>query len=297
MSMPDTSRAWRGYLELVRPPNVATALGDVLAGFAIAGLAPWAALPWLLVATACLYAGGVALNDVCDRAIDAEERPERPLPSGRVSVAAGRRIAIALLLAGVTAAAFAGVRPAMVALVIVALVVLYDTWGKRQPAVGPINMGLCRGANLLLGAAVTPDFFELGWRPALLVTVYIASITLLSRAEVAGGARRTAAFVFGLGLGVTTALAFVSLRAVDVMSMTGAMALTALFGWRVLSALWAVCRTPEPQVIRYAVKTGVLSLVLADGIIAASYAGMIYCLALLATAFLAGRLARAFAVT
>src|SRR6188472_1418057 len=100
------------YLELVRPANVATALADVLAGFAIAGLVPWRALPWLLVATSCLYAGGVVLNDVFDRQIDAIERPERPLPSGRAGVGSATALGAALLTLGVGAAAQAGARPA-----------------------------------------------------------------------------------------------------------------------------------------------------------------------------------------
>src|SRR6186713_1838216 len=85
------------YLELVRPANVATALGDVLAGFAVAGLGNPGALPWLLVSTACLYAGGVVLNDVFDRNVDAVERPERPLPSGRVAVSHASAVGAGLL--------------------------------------------------------------------------------------------------------------------------------------------------------------------------------------------------------
>ena len=75
----------RPYVELLRPPNVTTALGDVLAGYAVAGRGQPQALPPLLMATMCLYAGGVVLNDVCDVDIDRIERPERPIPSGRVS--------------------------------------------------------------------------------------------------------------------------------------------------------------------------------------------------------------------
>ena len=74
----------RGYLELLRPPNVVTAIADVLAGYAVAGRSNPRALPWLIGATVCLYAGGVVLNDFFDRHLDAVERPERPIPSGRV---------------------------------------------------------------------------------------------------------------------------------------------------------------------------------------------------------------------
>src|SRR5262245_28086746 len=90
----------RGYVELLRPANVITALTDVLAGFAIAGLASPKALPWLLLATACLYAGGVVLNDVFDRRIDANERPERPIPSGRVPVRHAALLGGGLLVVG-----------------------------------------------------------------------------------------------------------------------------------------------------------------------------------------------------
>src|SRR6187402_2854277 len=95
----------RAYLTLLRPANVVTALADVLAGAAVAG-APWSpSMPWLLGSTACLYAGGVVMNDVADRAIDAVERPERPIPSGAVSAGAAGRLGLALLVAGVALSA------------------------------------------------------------------------------------------------------------------------------------------------------------------------------------------------
>ena len=94
----------RGYLELLRPANVVTAIADVLAGYAVAGRSHPQALPWLVGATMCLYAGGVVLNDVFDRHIDAVERPERPIPSGRVSVPRAATLGASLLTAGVLAA-------------------------------------------------------------------------------------------------------------------------------------------------------------------------------------------------
>src|SRR5215218_7927386 len=97
----------RPYLELLRPANVATALGDVLAGFALAGLGNRPSLPWLLLATVCLYGGGIVLNDVFDRDLDRAERPERPIPSGRVGVAQAATFGGALLIVGVGAAAMA----------------------------------------------------------------------------------------------------------------------------------------------------------------------------------------------
>jgi 4-hydroxybenzoate polyprenyltransferase len=287
--------AWRAYLELARPANVATALGDVLAGFAVAGLANPAALPGLLIATASLYAGGVILNDVFDRDLDARERPERPIPSGRVQVRSAAALGAGLLALGVLAAATATREAALTGAAIAACVVLYDAWGKHQPVVGPANMGLCRGLNLLLGMAAVPRVIAGYWPLGLLPLVYIAAVTALSRGEVLGGVRRTATAALAAIAAVLLALAVLSVSARG--SIAGALVLTALLAWRVLPPFAAARREPSPGRIRQAVMTGVLSLLLLDAVIAAAYAGMIYCLALLATALLAGRLARAFAVT
>src|SRR5258706_16067448 len=95
------SRRIRAYFELLRPANVLTAITDGLTGFAISGLGNPRALPWLLLATAALYAGGVVLNDFFDREIDARERPERPIPSGRVPAPRAGWLGALLLTAGV----------------------------------------------------------------------------------------------------------------------------------------------------------------------------------------------------
>ena len=121
----------RGYLELLRPANVVTAVADVLAGYAVAGRANTRALPWLLTATVCLYAGGLVLNDFSDRGLDAVERPERPIPSGRVPAPGAAALGAALLAAGVVAAAQGTLAAAALAATIVVLVVLYDARVKR----------------------------------------------------------------------------------------------------------------------------------------------------------------------
>ena len=293
--LPPKPSVWRGYLELVRPANVATALADVLAGYGVAGLAAPRALPWLLVATACLYAGGVVLNDVFDRALDAVERPERPIPSGRVPVARAAGLGAILLGTGVAAASFATLEAGLIGAGIVVAVLLYDAWGKHRRLFGPVNMGVCRGLNLMLGMAAVPMTTAVWWPLALLPLTYIAGVTLISRGEVGGGQRPVAVGAFVLITTVVVALAGLSLVARG--SIPGALILTALLGWRVCPAFWRAISNPAPDVIRNAVRSGVLSLVLLDTVIAAAYTGMIYSLAVLLTALLAGRLARLFAVT
>ena len=286
----------RAYLQLLRPANVVTALADVLAGFAVTGLQNRGALSWLLAATACLYAGGIVLNDFFDRATDRRERPERPIPSGRVPAAAAAVLGAVLLAAGVLAASHHATHAAgQIALAIVIAVVVYDAWGKHSRVLGPLNMGLCRGLNLLLGVAAVPAVLAGSWPLGFIPLFYIAGVTALSRGEVHGGSRQAAAIAL-ISLGAAFAgLLLVALRSGA--NLVPALLLLAALAWRVVPPFLAARARPEPAAIRTAVKRGVLSLVLVDATIGAAYAGPVYAAIILATGLVAGMLARWFAVT
>jgi 4-hydroxybenzoate polyprenyltransferase len=285
----------RGFVDLIRPPNVLTAVADVLAGYAVAGLGHSRALPWLIAATACLYAGGVALNDFFDRHLDAVERPERPIPSGRTPPAAAAAFGGILLAAGVALASRATREAMFLATAIAAFVLLYDAWGKRHAPIAPWTMGLCRALNLMLGVAAVPAALSHAWPLAIVPLVYISAVTAVSRGEVHGGKR-------GVALLALISLTFVLITLL-VVSVTGprqtvaGLALVALLAWRVWRPFWTVWRAPTAVAIRSAVRAGVLSLVLIDAVIGAAYGGPVYAAGILAIAVMAGILARAFAVT
>jgi 4-hydroxybenzoate polyprenyltransferase len=281
----------RAYLQLLRPANIVTALADVLAGYAIADALGTPGLPWLLAATACLYGGGVVLNDFFDRDLDAIERPERPIPSGRVQATAAAALGGGLMVVGVLAASAVTVQALAVAAAIAACVLVYDSWAKRH-ALGPAAMGACRGLNLCLGMAAAPVGLLGRWPLALVPFVYICSITAVSRGEVHGGKRRVAAGALAGVIGVVAAVAALGVRG-DRVSLI----FTVLLAWRVLPPFARAYRTPDPRTIRTAVRAGVLSLVVLDAALAAIYAGAAYGLAVLALSVLAYGLSRLFAVT
>ena len=283
------------YLALIRPPNITTALADVLAGYGVAGLGNAAALPWLLVATACLYSGGVTLNDFFDRRLDQVERPERPIPSGRVPAAIAGTIGGLLLVAGVLAASCASRTAGAIALAIAGLALIYDAWGKHGRVTGPVTIASCRGLNLLLGVAAVPPLVATAWPVTALPFGYIAAITVLSRGEVHGGNRAVATLSLGAIATVVAALFVMSFRTPH--SVALALGFALLLGWRVLPPLWRARQSGAPQDIRSAVRAGVLSLVLLDAAIGAVYAGAPYGLLILALAPIAWLLARPFAVT
>ena len=187
------------WLKLLRIPNHATAVADVLAGFLIVSqwhaLAwPPAALVWAIAAGLCLYAAGMVLNDLYDLELDRVERPERPLPRGQISPQAASTVGHGLLGAGVACgfltalcAGLAG--PAGVACLLAAAVWLYDRHAKKTPF-GPLVMGSCRSLNWLLGmTAAGGPTAAFQWLLPLGMGLYVAGITLYARDE-AGRSRR-----------------------------------------------------------------------------------------------------------
>lgn len=170
-------------LELLRAPAAFSAVGDPLAGAYAAGPVETRQL-LLPVASVLIYAGGMGLNDWSDRELDAEERPERPIPSGRVAPDQALAISAGLLGGGVLWAALVGGRSgALRAALLAGTVIAYDTLAKDTP-LGSWVMGACRSLNVLLGAS-SPAAIA----PALTIGAHTVAVTELSRREVTGADR------------------------------------------------------------------------------------------------------------
>ncbi|MEO1095335.1 MAG: UbiA-like protein EboC [Cyanobacteria bacterium J06638_28] len=297
------------YLQLMRPANIVTAWADILVGYAAAGsvailanvginhlgiyeLAP---LGWLILSTSGLYGGGVVFNDVFDAELDQIERPERPLPSGRASLIGATILGSVLLAIGVLAAAQVSLVSAGVATAVALSALTYDALGKHQGWLGPLNMGVCRGGNLLLGVSVVPAMLTERWFLAAVPVVYIAAVTAISQGEVEGGKRQTGILAIILVLLVLASV--LGLGALAGYNWLFALPFATLFAGLVLPAFMRATGDPSPATIQKAVKSGVLSLIVLDAAIAAGFAGWPYGLTVLALLPLSIVLARVFAVT
>lgn len=297
------------YLQLTRPANIITAIADILAGFAISGSTiqivnvgnGWFYIPelsnliLLIISTIGLYGGGVVLNDFFDAELDLIERPERPIPSGKASKIGAFIWGVLLLSIGIQAASFVSFPSVLIAIAIASLAVLYDAWGKHQTYFGPLNMGLCRGGNLLLGvSAFTPAIFDL-WFISLIPVIYIAAVTVVSRGEVHGDngkSLRNARWMYSFVILLIMGLAFH-----HDFQLRPSLPILVLFGWMIFGPLRKAQISNEPKDIGKAVKFGVLALILMDAAIAAGFAGWDY--ALVVVCLLPGSLvlSRVFAVT
>jgi 4-hydroxybenzoate polyprenyltransferase len=215
--------------------------GDPLAGYLLAS-GPNLLLNArpLLAAAAGLffYAAGLILNDVADLPTDRRERPGRPLPSGRIPPRRAGLSAAALLCAGALCVLFLG-RPAWwFGASLIASVMVYDFLAKRNAVAGPILMGLCRGLNLLLGAAAAwPVRFwpPPAWFGAAALALYVLLVSRLARDETAvPGRPRLIGLLLGLLLPLQAAFTFCSGT-----GRAGAIAGAALLALWPLNRLWS----------------------------------------------------------
>ncbi|MEW6027321.1 MAG: UbiA family prenyltransferase [Planctomycetota bacterium] len=172
------------YLQLVRLPNLFTALSNVWAGMFIVNSSSIILTQFIQVSaiSATLYGAGIVLNDYFDKESDRRHRPNRPLASGTISPKAGLSFAITLIVVAIAIAYLTSPIAIIISASIALVALLYDGLLKKWFIPAVIAMGLCRGLNWLLGIAgnITNPMILL--IPAG-VTIYIALITAISRKE------------------------------------------------------------------------------------------------------------------
>jgi hypothetical protein len=183
---------------------------------------------------------------------------------------------------------------------------LYDAVSKHHAFMGALNMGLCRGGNLLLGVSAVPTLLpDRGWL-ALLPILYIAAITLISRGEVNGGQRSTGYLALGLlaivgssliGLNVWISCTQLAISDGSVPHWVAVLPLILVWGGLVLPAFIKAARDPQADLIRAAVRAGIIALIALDSAIAASFSPFIDGLAILSLLPISRLLAKQFAVT
>jgi 4-hydroxybenzoate polyprenyltransferase len=256
----------KALVELVRAPAALTVLGDTVAGAAAAGNPLRGRQLALPLASVALYWAGMALNDYADREVDATERPERPIPSGRVTASQALAVAGTLTVAGLGLAAYG--RALRVALPLAGAVWAYDLALKSTVA-GPAAMAACRGLDVMLGAG--------GARTALPSAVVMAGhtygLTVLSRGEVHGASSKTARAAL-VGTAVATAAAVLG-RAPSWRHRLGALAFGGMYAANVGAAQLAASRDPSAPVVRKATMAGIHGMVPLQAALAARRGSLI----------------------
>ncbi len=289
----------------MRPANLPTAAADVLAGITIAGISMDSffmtvrEVPlfpndfFLCFSSVALYAGGVVLNDVFDHKTDKIERPERPIPSGLVSVRSASFLGVLLLIAGIGLAFVVNNLSGFIAFVLAMAILLYDAFTKKFSFVGPLNMGVCRGLNLVLGMSIAGYIDHYIY--ALIPVVYIFAVTLISRGEVHAGNKKQL-----LWAGILYAIVVFAVLTIlpdKPESLLRAMPFVLLFILLIYRPLIRAYKRNKPENIQKAVMAGVLAIVALDAILASGFFNLWYGLLVIILLPLSRIMARVFAVT
>lgn len=283
---------WVVILRLCRISNIFTLLSDVTAAYLVASLVLEPAVAFVvgLVSSALIYCAGMVLNDVFDVEIDRAERPDRPIPSGKISLGFARILGFGMLLCGLflingfelaTNGAKFSFPLLCFSLGLAGMVVGYNALLKHT-MLGPIAMGSCRGLNILMIGALAANHLEspmeglLGlnvatWMVAAGMTLYISGVTIFAKKEAEESP--TGLLVLGMGvmIGGVAMLGFIPF--VDEM-VRGRQAGNGTWFWPTLLALIAsvtvrrgiaAVQNPSPRRVQMGVISAIRSLIFLDG--------------------------------
>lgn len=197
----------RTLLVLGRTSNLPTVWSNCLAAWWLGGGQNVGRLFGVLFGTTLLYLGGMYLNDAFDSDFDSQFRRERPVPSGAIDLKLVWLIGLGLLTLGELALIPAGRTTALLGLLLVAAILVYDAVHKAI-TLSPVLMASCRfflylvaasaGASGLTGLAV--------WS-AFALAAYIVGLSYIARKESNRGALRYWPCLF---LGAPIALALLA---------------------------------------------------------------------------------------
>lgn len=271
------------WLQLMRLPTVFTALSNILCGFLLTHRLNVQTLPqqkelwWLLGSTIGLYLGGMVLNDFFDARLDAVERPERPIPSGRISRAAAGIFGTSLMLFGVLAASFTGLPGLLIAGLIVPSVLAYNAFLKST-IVAPLGMGTCRFLNLMLGASAVPDVESL-WHfipvtAAASLGIYVAGVTLFARQEAVRS--RAGSLISGVVIllcGIALDAWLIGKSGANESTISGGRIALLLLGLNLLLRAAAAIRKPVPRRIQKTVGLMLMGIIFLDAILVFALTG------------------------
>jgi 4-hydroxybenzoate polyprenyltransferase len=292
------------YLRLMRPANIVTSVADVLAGVAISGyflnlhITTGSLYPIVLLclSTVGLYGGGIVFNDIFDAELDKVERPERAIPSGAISIKEATVFGIFLLLWGIGFAFSYSNHSGAIAVAIAFFSLLYNKVSKPNAFFGPLNMGICRGLNLLLGISIVIASLDKWYYLAIVPVIYIFSITMISRGEVHGGNKRNLYIGGFLYLVVIFAIHLMSgQQGHKIMLFTLLFLLP--FAWMIYQPLFKAIKDPIGKNIGVAVKAGVISLILMDAAWATAFGAIWVAVFIACLLPVSLRFAKVFAVT
>lgn len=144
------------YLEIMRPGN---AVMGVIAVFLVMLITGDFTLSAFLacIAVFIIMGGGNAINDYFDHKIDAINKPNRPIPSGRISLRSAGIYSSSLFAVSIIIGFIVGILPGIIVLLSSILMIYYAYSLKKKPLIGNISISFLTGLTFVFGAVVVGE--------------------------------------------------------------------------------------------------------------------------------------------
>jgi geranylgeranylglycerol-phosphate geranylgeranyltransferase len=158
----------KGYIQLTRPVNLLIAfLSIFVGGFVTGTIQPLSRLLLAALSGSLIAAGANVINDVFDLAIDKINKPQRPLPMGRVRVASARVFAWFLFIIGCGLAVL--IHPLCLGIALISSLWLYlYSWRLKGTILwGNFSVAFISGLAFVYGGLAVGR-----WKQALVVGIF-----------------------------------------------------------------------------------------------------------------------------
>ncbi|MGZ8941056.1 MAG: UbiA family prenyltransferase [Limisphaerales bacterium] len=180
---PNSRSYLRSLLVLGRASNLPTVWSNCLAGWFLGGGGSFSGFVLLCLGATCIYTGGMFLNDAFDADFDRQHRSERPIPSGAISLGEVWGFGVGWLVLGSVMLAFFGMETAIITILLVFSIVIYDAVHKAF-AFSPFLMALCRLLLFLVAASASDEGVTgLAIWSSFALALYIVGLSYAAKSE------------------------------------------------------------------------------------------------------------------
>ena len=145
-----------GYVQLARPLNgiiafISAWLGGVFASGGKVLIITNLNLIYVSIASFTMLSAGNAINDYCDYNIDSINKPNRPLPSGRLRRKNALLFSIVLIGISIGLGTLINLYALCIAILVSGMLVCYAFWLKRTPIYGNLTVSALTGITFISG--------------------------------------------------------------------------------------------------------------------------------------------------
>ena len=176
----------KGLYKLSRPLSTLTGVLAVVLGGYVAGTGAWDKIALAALATLLAAASANAWNDYRDIDIDRINQPQRPLPSGMVSLRAALIFSIVLAALSIVLAALISPVALAIAAGSIILLYIYSVWLKSTILLGNATVALISALSPIFGGVAAGNVGPSLWLGAIILVGIFGREVLKTLADYEG---------------------------------------------------------------------------------------------------------------